>query len=172
MSDETEQYKLMGCGFSSAPMGIQTADGEWVMRASSMYRDRTEQMLKDANEAPALRVEVERLSRTRSVATAGAYAEQNAALRAELARRSDVMDQWWEDHKRITDRLRSEIAEMRAAVLEEATRRRNTRARYTEDEFDRGAFNEAEGMLAWVEGREPEPRHWEDRDEWVTRYDV
>lgn len=172
MSDDLKQYKLMGCGFSSAPMGIQDADDNWVMRASSMYRERTEQMLKDANEAPALRAEVERLSRTRSVATAGAYAEQNAELRTELARRSAVMDRWWEDHKRITDELRSEIVEYRAAVLEEATRRRNTRARYTEDEYDRGAFNEAESMLAWVEGREAEPRHCEDRDEWVTNYEV
>lgn len=64
----------------------------------------------------------------------------------------------------------SGVAYTTKRIHAEALRRRNDRAKYTEDEFDRGAFNEAEAMLAWLEGREAEPRHWEDRDEWVTHY--
>lgn len=112
---------------------------------------------------------------------------------AEARRRSDVMAQWWEDHKRITDELRGKLVDAEHAasrlraervkscegraeeriqeITGEATRRRNERARYTSDDYDRGAFNEAEAMLAWLEDRAAHARHWEDRDEWVTEYD-
>lgn len=36
--------------------------------------------------------------------------------REELARRGEVMDRWWEDHKRITDDLRAENARLRKIV--------------------------------------------------------